>query len=156
MVGIYKITNPNGKVYIGQSVNLEKRKKNYNKLRDCKNQKKLYSSLVKYSFSDHIFEVIEECEVTKLNIRERYWQDYYNVLEEGLNLKLTKTDDRSGYLSQEVRDRMRESRIGKKHSQETIDKIKGMRGPMSEQAKANLRVPKGPQKKSSRSKRSST
>jgi len=29
MVGIYKITNPNGKIYIGQSINIESRKRVY-------------------------------------------------------------------------------------------------------------------------------
>ena len=31
MIGIYKITNPSGKIYIGQSINIENRKKIYSK-----------------------------------------------------------------------------------------------------------------------------
>jgi len=31
MIGIYKITSPSGKVYIGQSKDLNKRKKDYQK-----------------------------------------------------------------------------------------------------------------------------
>jgi len=102
MIGIYKITNPNGKIYIGQSINIESRKHSYSKLRDCKNQTKLYNSLVKYGFSAHIFECIEQCTIEQLNERERYWQDYYNVLKEGLNCKLTGSRDRSGKLSEEA------------------------------------------------------
>jgi group I intron endonuclease len=106
MIGIYKITSPSGRIYIGQSSKIEGRKKKYGKLA-CKGQTKLYNSLVKYSFSEHIFEIIEECEVGELNIRERHWQDFYNVLgENGLNLRLTQTDDKPG-----------------KHSKETIEKI---------------------------------
>jgi len=71
MIGIYKITSPSGKIYIGQTMDVGKRKKSYEKLK-CKGQPKLYNSLVKYGFSEHIFEIIEECEVADLNTRERH------------------------------------------------------------------------------------
>ena len=95
MIGIYKITSPSGKIYIGQAVDIERRKKEYIGLH-CKNQTKLYNSLVKYGFSEHIFEVVEECNIEELNVRERHWQDCCKVLEEGLNLRLTGTEDASG------------------------------------------------------------
>ena len=47
MIGIYKITSPNNKVYIGQSVDIEKRLKRYKNL-NCKKQSKIYNSLNKY------------------------------------------------------------------------------------------------------------
>lgn len=102
MIGIYKITSPTGKVYIGQSVDVQKRFKVYERLH-CKNQTKLHNSLVKYGFSKHIFEVVEECTIEQLNERERYWQDFYNVLSEnGLNCRLTEAEDRSGRVSPET------------------------------------------------------
>ena len=101
MIGIYKITNPKGRVYVGQSINIEKRHKNYQTLVNCESQSKLYNSLVKYGFCEHIFEVVEECSVEDLNTRERHWQDFYNVLIEGLNCRLTTTKDRSGKCSKE-------------------------------------------------------
>ena len=103
MIGIYKITNPKGKIYIGQSVNVEKRLREYRGISNCKNQIKLYRSIIKYGFSEHIFEVLEECTVEELNIRERYWQDFYKVLEEGLNCRLTETKDKSGRMSEEIK-----------------------------------------------------
>jgi hypothetical protein len=107
MIGIYKITSPSGKIYIGQAVNIEKRGGSYRRGVNCKNQPRLYASLLKYSFSEHIFEVIEECIVEELNTRERHWQDFYDVLgPKGLNCRLTTTEDRSGYLSQETRQRL--------------------------------------------------
>ena len=57
MVGIYKITNPSGKIYIGQSVNIDNRISSYKNLK-CKNQTKLYRSLLKYTFENHIFEIL--------------------------------------------------------------------------------------------------
>lgn len=118
MIGIYKIINPKGRIYIGQSVNIERRKGNYSKLQDCKNQIKLYRSLKKYGFSSHIFEVLEECTIDELNKKERYWQDFYNVLEEGLNCKLTKTEDKSGLMSKELRDRLSKSHLQRNSTEE--------------------------------------
>jgi hypothetical protein len=49
-----------------------------------------------------LFEAIEECSIEILNERERYWQEYYDVLsKKGLNCILTKTNDRSGKVSKE-------------------------------------------------------
>lgn len=106
MIGIYKITNPKGKIYIGQAYNLEERKGEYRKL-ECKGQPKIYNSLVKYGFSEHIFEVVEECSIEELNIRERYWQDFYDVLsEKGLNCILQNTSEKPKKYSQETTQKM--------------------------------------------------
>lgn len=89
MIGIYKITSPSGKVYIGQSRNIRKRFSVY-KRKKCENQIRIYNSIMKYGWDNHIFEVIEECEIELLNERERYWQDFYNVIgKNGLNCILT-------------------------------------------------------------------
>ena len=128
MIGIYKIINPKGKIYIGQSTNIKKRFTQYVKLR-CKNQTKLYNSLAKYGSSKHVFEVIEQCPVEELNVRERYWQDFYSILgSDGLNLKLTKTDDKPARLSEESR-----KIIGEKSSKAR----KGV--PLTEAHKANIK-----------------
>jgi hypothetical protein len=50
MIGIYKITSPSKKVYIGQSVNIEKRKYFY-EIGNCKKQIKLYNSIKKYGLN---------------------------------------------------------------------------------------------------------
>lgn len=106
MIGIYKIKSPTGRVYIGQSVDVTRREGSYRAMYNCKQQVRLYASFVKYGFSEHIFEVVEECSVEELNTRERYWQDFYNVLGEyGLNCVLTKTKDRSGKQSKSTVDK---------------------------------------------------
>lgn len=62
----------------------------------------LYRSLKKYGFDKHNFEILEECSESELNDKERYYQDLYSVIDRnGLNCKLTKTDDRSGRYSEE-------------------------------------------------------
>ena len=52
MVGIYKITNPNNRIYIGQSWNIESRLYSYKNGR-CKNQRKLLNSIKKYGWENH-------------------------------------------------------------------------------------------------------
>lgn len=131
MVGIYKITSPTGKICIGQSSKIEQRFQYYKNL-NCTQQVKLLRSLQKYKPENHNFEIIEECKESRLNLRERHWQEQYDVLnkEKGLNLRYTKVDDRSGTMSKETKERMSISKIGNKntmhgktHSEETKKKI---------------------------------
>jgi group I intron endonuclease len=125
VTGIYKITNLiNEKVYIGQSINIEKRFISYKNLRNCKRQKKIYASLNFYGIENHTFEIIKECCIKELNYYERHYQEYYNVLGDlGLNLKYTKTNDKSGSLSDETRKKISEFQKGRKHSEETKEKM---------------------------------
>lgn len=122
MTGIYKITNPKGKVYIGQSINIDARKKYYKSLR-CKNQTKIYNSLLKYGFDNHIFDVICFCDISELNKLERHYQENYNSVEKGLNCRLTNTKDKSGILSKETKLKISKANLGKVISQEIKLKI---------------------------------
>jgi len=143
MIGIYKITSPTERVYIGQAVDIEKRWRYYRKVL-CKGQMRLYNSFLRYGVENHVFEIIEECAEKDLNRRERYWQEHYNTVESGLNLKLTKTEDKSGKLSEETKKKIGESNSialkGKNLSQETKNKIKeGNTGKVvSEDVKAKM------------------
>jgi len=125
MIGIYKITSPSNKIYIGQSNNIFNRIYNYEKL-DCKNQIKLYNSLTKYGFNNHNFEILELCGESDLNYWERYYQDLYDVInpEKGLNLKLTSIADKSGTLSEETKLKIKISNTGLKRSEHTKLKFK--------------------------------
>jgi group I intron endonuclease len=87
MIGIYKIINPKGKIYIGQSINIDRRFKEYKKLQ-CNQSIKLYNSLKKYSPENHIFEIIEECSVEQLSDKEEFYIKYFNSHINGLNIKL--------------------------------------------------------------------
>ena len=86
MIGIYKITSPTNKVYIGQSINIERRFKNYKSISQTRGQVMLHNSFKKHGVNNHAFETIEECIVESLNEKERYWQEFYNVLECGLTI----------------------------------------------------------------------
>ncbi len=140
MVGIYKITSPSGKVYIGQSIDILRRFESYKKLK-CKQQCKLYSSLISHGVEKHNFEIIEECLICELNNRERFWQEHYDVLNNGLNLVLTKTTDKSGAASDETKLKSSVSHTGIKQSKELIEKrTKHSIGvPRSEETKEKIR-----------------
>ena len=124
--GIYKITSPSGRVYIGQSINITERFNNYRKSLP-KGQRKLYNSFVKYGFKNHSAEIIEECNLELLNIRERYWQEYYDCLKKGLNCILTSTDEIKSVVSEETKRRQSQAKIGSKHSDETKLKMSSSR-----------------------------
>ena len=57
-IGIYTITAPDGRVYVGQSVNIEDRWKRYQKLQ-CKSQFRIYNSLQEHGAENHKFEIIK-------------------------------------------------------------------------------------------------
>lgn len=72
MIGIYKITNKiNGKFYIGQSVDIERRFMEHKTPHGTMNSIKL--AMKKYGKENFSFEVIEECSENDLNEREMYW-----------------------------------------------------------------------------------
>ncbi len=131
MVGIYKITSPSNRIYIGQSVNIRSRFITYKSINKSRGLTKLYRSFLKYGVKEHVFEVIELCEIGDLNERERYWQDYYNATEDGLNCFLTDTSEKKRVRSKETLKNMSDGQkksflngrekvwLGKKHTAET-------------------------------------
>ena len=123
MIGIYKITSPTGKIYVGQSIDIQRRFDSYRKLR-CKQQPAIYNSFLKYGVDAHIFEIIEECEIKELNYRERHHQELNLVLgSDGLNCVLTSHKDKSGVVSTESRQRMSEAWVFRNGSEETRLKL---------------------------------
>ena len=117
IIGIYKITSPSNKIYIGQSINIKKRFRNYKSLSNCKNQTRLYSSFKKYGVENHIFEILEECTVLELNEKERYYQELYNCLnKKGLNCKYVSTLHLRAVLSEGTKKKLSDIRKGTKHT----------------------------------------
>lgn len=140
MIGIYKITSPIGRIYVGQSIDVVLRFQTYKKLK-CKSQLRVYNSFVKYGVENHTFEIIEECSVDLLNERERYWQDFYEVLgKNGLNCNLVSTDNSPKVLSDEMKSRISASLTGFRHTEESRAKIsKGLTGrPVSQETRFKI------------------
>ncbi len=106
MKGIYKITSPSGNIYIGQSRNIELRKSKY-RSKQCKVQRALYNSIIKYGWDSHSFEILEEViDDSLFDTREKYYYDLYkNQRFIMLNIQIPG------------------NRGNRKHSQETKDLI---------------------------------
>lgn len=89
--GIYKITNINNQMcYIGQAANIADRWKQHIKRgigADAPTRNKLYPAMLEFGPENFTFEVIEECERSRLDEREDYWQEYFKAKEFGYSIK---------------------------------------------------------------------
>jgi len=87
--GIYKFTNKiNGKIYIGQSIDITARKRSHINDAYCKGKDSncpFHQAIIKYGENGFNFEIIEECPKELLNEREKYWIQYYNSYHNGYN-----------------------------------------------------------------------
>lgn len=113
--GIYKVTSPTERVYIGQAKNIKARWRDYYGMYSLvKGQVKLYRSFIKYGVASHTFEILEVCEIEKLNERERYWQDFYDVLNGGLNCILQQALEKRRVFSKDTLKKMSHAQKGVK------------------------------------------
>ncbi len=130
--GIYKITSPSGRVYIGQSWNIEKRWRDYS-IKTVKGQRFLNNSFEKYGKSNHLFEILHELpqDTTQqtLNSLEVFYMDLYKA--DGFLLMNCRGGGSNGKLSDETKKLMSEKLKGRPSWN------KGMRGvvKMSEETK---------------------
>ncbi len=129
MVGIYKITSPSNRCYVGQSQNIEIRINKYKTL-NCKKQIKLYNSLKKYNYKNHKFEVLEECLIEQLDERETYYKqlELDKVNRDWKKVLFCYLVDRKGgqmlgkKLSNETKQKMSLAKLGTKDSKQTRKK----------------------------------
>ena len=92
MIGIYKITNKiNGKIYVGQSVNIAERWKQH-EYKAFNSKELAYNSAIhqayrKYGIENFVCEVIEQCRPEELDEREIYWiQELNSLVPNGYNI----------------------------------------------------------------------
>ncbi len=114
--GIYKITSPSGRVYIGQSIDCEKRKYRYRY--GCPRQGKLHQSILKYGWEAHIFEIIHLCEECDLNRWEIYYSDLYDSRNKSTGLNLKECGGSKGKHSEETIIKCSFVKKGKKNTPE--------------------------------------
>lgn len=122
--GIYKIENLiNGKVYIGQSVDIIGRW--YDHKRESKDKTRngykypLYRAIRKYGLKNFKFEIIEECSEEELNHKERYYIELYKSYinwenSNGYNQTIGGDDsNRGGHLSIQAKQKISEANKGR-------------------------------------------
>lgn len=116
--GIYKLTSPSGKIYIGQSVDIEHRfiehksdaKKCFNG-RMGKTITKLRSSFKKYIWENFTKEIIKICSPDQLNEEEIFFITLYDSFNNGLNC--TSGGQNEFKRSAETKQKLREHQLGK-------------------------------------------
>lgn len=124
--GIYKITSPNGAIYIGQSVDIKSRWRGY-KCALAKGQPKLRNSFLKYGYDNHTFEILEyingsNINMEKLNEREIYFYNLYTGL--GYRLLNVQEAGTNGRRSAETKLKISLSKKGKPSKLKGIPKSK--------------------------------
>ena len=112
MTGIYSLTSPSGKVYIGQSWNIEKRHRHYRTASSCKAQIALARSIAKYGYENHIVKTLYELpsDITQ-KVLDEYEIFFINQYKEAGIVLLN----------------MKGGGFGAKMEQSSIDKIKAAR-----------------------------
>lgn len=111
IIGIYKITSPSEKVYIGQSKNILFRWNYHYKKYHCKKQRHLYNSLIKYGYDNHKFEILEVCEIEYLDKAEIYYIERYNATNRDVGLN-HRAGGNGKVASQETKELMRQRALG--------------------------------------------
>lgn len=85
MIGIYKIENKiNHKIYIGQSIDIQKRWSCHLALYH-NSASKLHLAMKEDGVENFFLTILEECSREELDEKERYWISFYNSVQEGYN-----------------------------------------------------------------------
>lgn len=82
---IYKYTSPSGKSYIGQTIYSKKIRegKDGKEYRECP---VFYNAIQKYGIENFSYEILEECDNSLLDEKEKYYIKKYDTFNNGYNL----------------------------------------------------------------------
>lgn len=111
--GIYKIVNKiDGKIYVGQSIHLEKRKnEHFKELINNKHQNQhLQYAFNKYGINNFDFIVIEYCDKNVLDDREIYYINLYNSLDDNFGYNI-REGGKSGTFTDETREKLMKKKM---------------------------------------------
>lgn len=146
--GIYKITSPSGKFYIGSSQHIANRWRQHKSAlrRGVHTNPKLQAAWLKYGESCLRLEAIESCAVDMLLLREQHYLDtlmpYYNIAKsaespmrglkhtEEAKRKMSKPGELNPFYGRTLPPEHRAvlDRTGTKHTPETLEKYKQRNG----------------------------
>ena len=128
--GIYMWTSPSGKSYIGQAVDLDKRKSNFLSFGTRYAGSKINNARRKYNNIQYwTYAILEYCDIDDLDEREEYYISLYNTMRKGYNCESGGNENK--IVSDEVKRKLSKAKKGEnnpmygKHlDDETKDKIR--------------------------------
>lgn len=123
--GIYKITINDYYIYIGQSMDIERRWYTHlNKLKRNRHQNTKFQNVFNKYPNTIKFEIIEECDVDKLDNKEMFYIEYFNTYksDRGLNMSIGGDSNRKYKTKEEAEAAALEKY--KQHREIYKDKIK--------------------------------
>ena len=111
--GIYMWTSPSGKSYIGQSVDLQKRKGAFLRFGDRYGGEKINCARKKYSHKSlWNYTILKYCDIDDLDEREEYYISLYNTINNGYNCESGGNENK--IVSDEVKRKLSEAMKGKR------------------------------------------
>lgn len=131
VAGVYKIRNiQTGKVYIGSSKNLKNRIRDHRiALKNNQNSPYLQRAYNKYGKANFEFKVLLRCDAQRavLLVHEQHFIDIYDATNPkyGYNLVPIAGSNLGHKHNNQARTNMSNAQKGKKHTAETIEKMKG-------------------------------
>jgi len=105
---IYKLTFPNGKVYIGQTCNMVKRMSNY-KQESVNRNSAVCNAVCKYGWASVIIEIIKRCTSIRADFWERKFIKKFKSIDRKFGYNLESGGHENKILSLEVRKKMSEN-----------------------------------------------
>ena len=140
---IYKLVSPRGKIYIGRTIDYERRMKQYEYKSKYENSP-IYKEISKFGFDSFNKSIIETIEgerdyiENKLNELEAYYIKLYDSCKNGLNTKHYDTIIRKYNISNETKEKMSKSQTGRKHSLESCMKRAGANAYQSKKVHSDI------------------
>ena len=128
LCGVYRIVNNiNGKMYVGQSINIKARWKDHiNTLnRNDSHSVLLQRAWNKYGQENFSFEILELCTEDMLDEVESKYIIFYNTIQNGYNIE--SGGNKNKHLSEETRKKIGDSHRGKHMSEESRQKMSSSR-----------------------------
>lgn len=123
---IYIITNNiNGKCYIGQTINIERR---FREHKNARSKQPIHSAIRKYGHENFIFEILLECPRESTNFFEKAFISSYNSFgESGYNCSFGGDSSAGRVCSEDTRTKISVANTGRKHPSRTQEQKENYR-----------------------------
>lgn len=140
---IYMLVSPEGKKYIGRTIDFDRRMKQYS-YKSRATSSPIYEEVNKFgidNFEKLIIDTVEgerDYVELQLNTLEAKYIVEYKTIADGLNQNEYDSNNRNRRMSKEVRNKMRIAQTGREHSKESIEKKSGANAYQSKKVHSDI------------------